>query len=190
MTSRNSNTFDTRQPLFSESKWVPTSRNNQGRTRTVKPLASHIETVTKPVLGKRGFTSHRILSHWGDVVGDHLAQQCTPDRIRFNKGSRIDGTLYIHAYGVQAMELEYLKLQVIQQVNTYCGYHAIGDIKIIQTPLKQTQNLIPSPKKPNVLPLDNQQNAVLEAQLSDMADGSLKTALERLGRTVMGHVKE
>lgn len=184
MTQHPPKNFDTKQPLWGNPKWTPKGRDISKRGRGIKPIADHIATVTKPLLGKRGFASHRIIFHWGDIVGDMLAQQCTPDRIRYAQGDRTNGTLHIHAYGVQALELEYLKPQVIQQVNAFCGYNAVGDIKITQTPPPISPKESPKPKFTPTPQQTAETTATLNAQLADMPDSPLKTALMGLGKSI------
>lgn len=181
--------FDTKRPLFSEGVAKQRTSANRPKRYGMQPLSRPLESVTKPLLGKRGFVSGRILSHWGDIVGEYLAQQCTPDRIIFTRGTRMDGTLYIKAYGVQALELEYLKPQVIQQVNAHCGYRAVANIKITQTRPKTSIKPDPKPTIKPTKPLSTEQKATLDKTLATMTDSPLKSALKHLGRTVMGQDK-
>ena len=159
------------------------------RSNRVRPLADYVDGATKHVLGKRGLTNSRIVTDWALIVGDYLAAQCTPEGIRYRRGEKIGGVLHINAYGVQAMELEYLKPQVIEQVNMHMGYGAVGDIKIIQStmpnPIKPEQKRPIGTKNPP-RPLSSDEQKSLEASLAGIEDDELKEILQRLGQSVIG----
>ena len=164
------------------------SKNNR-RSRKARPLADYVDGVTKQVLGKRGFSNSRIITDWALIVGDYLAAQCTPESIRYSRGEKTGGVLYINAYGVQAMELEYLKEQVIEQVNMHMGYGAVGDIKIIQSfvpPTLETEKKRPAGTKNPPRPLSDVEQKSLDESLADIEDDELKAILERLGKSVIG----
>ena len=181
--------FDTTKPLHSDGTWVPKQTQARTRSQRVRPLADYVDNVTKRVLGKRGFSNSRILTDWSLIVGDYLAAQCQPEGIRYRRGEKIGGILHINAYGVQAMELEYLKNQVIEQVNMHMGYAAVGDIKIIQSsappPTKTVQRRPIGTKNPP-RPLSTAEQKSLSQTLADIEDDALKETLERLGKSVIG----
>ena len=187
--------FDTTKPLNNEGTWRPKQSQARNRSNKTRPLADYVDGVTKQVLGKRGFTNSRIVTDWRMIVGEYLAEQCTPEGIHYRRGEKTGGVLHIHAYGVQAMELEYLKGQVIEQVNMHMGYAAVGDIKIIQiTAPNFPQNPPPNPTAPErpigtknpPRPLTQDEQQSLTDSLADIEDDELKAILERLGKSVIG----
>ena len=74
-------------------------------------------------------------------MGDKLAQNIMPQKISYNSNSNLDGVLLLRVNSSSvALEIQYVEKQIINKINTYFGFRAIGRIKIIQGP-------IPSPER-------------------------------------------
>ena len=144
----------------------------------MESLNKYFREITRAAFARHGFAQAEIITNWGDIVGRDLAQVSAPERIKWPRGSgeeaqKSGGTLVIRAAPGRALELQYEASRIIGRVNSFFGYGAIGQIKVMQA-----QDLGQRPARPapfNPKPLTNQ-------KLEEIEDASLKEALERLGR--------
>jgi hypothetical protein len=93
-----------------------------------------LNNLLKPAFTKRGFAHHRSITDWSKIVGEEVARFVFPKKLTFPKDQQQGGTLYLEVYdsGV-AMELVYLKSQIIERIATFFGFKAVGDIKVTQS---------------------------------------------------------
>ena len=114
-------------------KIEPRSRKYEG----LAPLTKDVGQLTKHIFGDRGFTGVDLITNWADIVGAELAQGVLPVRLTFPQQKRSEGTLHVRAAGgAFALLFEHQKSRVIDRVNTYFGYPAISDIRIVQGAVK------------------------------------------------------
>lgn len=96
-------------------------------------LTKEVRALTQPILGQRGFWGVEIIENWTDIVGEDLAIGIRPEKLTFEKQSRINGTLHVKsAGGAFALLFEHHKQQVIDRINSFFGYAAVAHIKITQ----------------------------------------------------------
>jgi hypothetical protein len=89
-------------------------------------------------------------------------------------------TLVLRVEGPAAIEIQHLSAVILERVNRFFGWQAIGRIALRQAPLRR-------PKPPNLPPPpDPAEQARIAASLPDIADESLRQALARLGAAVKG----
>lgn len=136
--------------------------------------------LTRPALGKRGFTGGEILSHWPTIVGADLAAFACPMQVKFPRGRNNGATLQLRvAHGAAAALLQ-LKLPAIKErINRFYGYEAVNDVQASQGPLPGP------PRKPTEpAPLSAAEAAEIERRLADMAPGPFRDALTKLGKSL------
>jgi hypothetical protein len=143
-------------------------------------LAVNIPAITKAALGSRGFAEAGLLTHWAEIAGADLARGCQPDKLRFPKGERRDGTLTLRCLGALALEVQHQAPYLLERINGYFGYRAIARLQIVQGTLRSRR---PRPK-PAPPPLTKADEAATEAALSPVADSDLKDVLRRLGHAI------
>ncbi len=155
-------------------KPVDTRRDFEG----LATLAKEIRQIVKPALGKRGFAGADILSCWDDLLGPDLAQGVRPEKLTFEKDSRINGTLHVKsAGGAFAMLFEHQKQRVIERLNMFFGYPAVAHIKITQGALKVKP--LPQPKIPK--PVSTRDRKELEKQVAAIEDPELRDLMYKIG---------
>ena len=81
--------------------------------------------------------------------------------------------------GPAAVEIQHMSGVILERVNRYFGFAAIGKIAIRQAPLR------PAPVRPNRA-LDPQAVQRVAGTLPGSADPALKDALARLGAAIKG----
>jgi hypothetical protein len=147
----------------------------------METLNKHFRELTRAAFAKHGFAQADVITNWGDIVGADLASVSAPERIRWPRGSgeeaqKSGGTLHIRAAPGRALELQYEASRIVGRVNSYFGYGAVAQIKVIQA--AQTF------PKPVARPALSSVKPVCEQELAELDEGPLKSALERLGQGI------
>ena len=151
---------------------------NDYRGKGARALAALLPKIAEPAIRRRGFTAVEIVTRWEDIVGAALAADCTPERISFPQGARMDGTLHILASGSMALELQHLEPVILDRINTFCGYRAVNRVAIKHVSSRARQKT--APRKRLAAP-DPARLARIESRTGGIADENLRTALNRLG---------
>ncbi|MDQ4062019.1 MAG: DciA family protein [Pseudomonadota bacterium] len=141
----------------------------------------------KPVLGKRGFAAGEIVARWRAIVGAEIAAVSAPERIvwrrgRTDGGEPLPGVLVLRVARAHAVDVQHLSGLIIERVNAYFGYRAVGSLRLRQVPLPPAE---PEPPA-TAVPLGADTEAALGEALSPIADDGLRGALQRLGRAALG----
>ena len=102
------------------------------RGKGPRALGALLPKIAAPAVRRRGFTAVEIVTRWDEIVGSALAADCSPERISFPQGARMDGTLHILASGSMALELQHLEPVLVERLNNFCGYRAVARIAIKQ----------------------------------------------------------
>jgi hypothetical protein len=153
-----------------------------------RPLSEFSGAVLSDALRRQGFASSEIITRWADIVGAELAAYSEPAKINWPRGNR-DGslsdeapepaTLVLRVEGPAAVEIQHLSAVILERVNRFFGWQAIGRIALRQAPLRRSKPVNPSPPDPAV-------EARIAASLPDIEDESLRQALARLGAAITG----
>lgn len=132
-------------------------------------------------LARQGFTAAEIVTRWSDVAGQEVAVHSQPVRINWPRGRRAEageaGTLVLRVEGPTAIEIQHLTGVILERVNRFFGWRAIGRIALRQAPLVQR-------RPASAAPPDAVACARVAATLTGFADEQLRQALARLGAAV------
>ncbi len=166
--------------------WRPRPRP-RGGARAIGAFATRL---LDPIARARGFATISLLSEWPAIAGHDLAQFTMPDKVIWPRRRQDEdsagaapthqteaATLILRVDGPRAIEVQHRADQIIERVNTYFGYRAIGALRILQAPVARVRRA-PSPSPPP--PLDPQP---LPAS-AEIDDDNLRQALMRLGTAV------
>ena len=148
----------------------------------METLSKHFREITKAAFARYGFAQADVVANWDAIVGEELAAVSAPERIKWPRGSgeeaqKQGGTLVIRAAPGRALELQYEASRIISRINSFFGYGAVANLKVMQA----VELARPRPKPP-ALP----EKPVHEQELNAVEDTPLREALERLGRGVAG----
>jgi hypothetical protein len=151
-----------------------------------RPVGAFIARLLDPLARARGFATTTLLSEWPTIVGAELAQFTMPDRVVWPrrqqdgdeappaKGWRVEGAiLVLRVEGPRAIEVQHRSGKILERVNTYFGYRAVTEMRIVQAPVVRAEPSsprAPEAKDPEILP----------APASIEHEG-LRRALSRLG---------
>ena len=147
-----------------------------------KPLGQLVGKTIADALARQGFASTGVVTHWPEIVGPEIADHAEPMRMiwprRVHEDDPDPATLVLRVEGPVALEIQHLSGVIIEKVNRFFGWRAVGRIQIRQAPLARREK-----KKPPPAP-DPEVVARLAAGMGDIADEALRDALARLGASV------
>jgi hypothetical protein len=154
----------------------------QGRSgHAGRQVARLLGAILDPAARRRGFAEASLLADWAEIVGPALARRCRPVRVDHAPGKRRGGTLLVQASGAAAVEIQHAAPQIVERINTYFGFPAVRQLRLLQVPLRP-----PAPAAPRPRPLGPDEEEALAARVAGVADGELREALLALGRALRG----
>ena len=147
-----------------------------------KPLSQLVGKTIADAFARQGFASTGLITHWDEIVGPEIAAHAEPLRMNWPRKVHEDdpepATLILRVEGPVALEIQHLSGVIIERVNRFFGFRAVGRIAIRQAPLaRRAAKPRPAPPDPAVI-------ARLAASMTDIADDKLRDALARLGAVV------
>jgi len=152
---------------------------NNKSSGTPKRLADFVGRCVSDVFRRQGFSSFAIVTHWDDIVGPEIAAYAEPIRMAWVRsrdgGEAVPATLVLRVEGPAAVEIQHQAGTIIERVNRYLGWQAVGTLALRQAPLTRRASRPPRPR------IDNARAAAIAADLPDIADDGLRAALGRLG---------
>ncbi len=142
--------------------------------------------LTRPALGKRGFTGAEILSHWPAIVGAELSAFACPLEVKYPRGRNAGATLHLRvAHGAAAALLQLKLPAIIARINRFFGYEAVTQVQAVQGPMPP-----PAPRIRPLEPLPAEAEAEVEQQISAVASEPVKAALAKLGQALQRRNRE
>jgi hypothetical protein len=148
-------------------------------TRLSAELPGLTRTAFRNTLGGRGFAEAGLITEWAAVVGEDISRMSRPVQLAFPRGERKGGVLTIACGGAAALELQHMKPQILDRVNTHFGYGAISEIRFRQGDAAVLGRRNPQrteSRKPTAT-----DTAAVAAAVSSMPEGAVKDSLTRLG---------
>jgi hypothetical protein len=143
-------------------------------------LAVNVPAITRAAIGSRGFAEAGLITHWAEIIGPELARGCQPDQLRFPKDERSNGTLTLRCIGAMALELQHQSPILLERINSYFGYRAISQLRLVQGSLRRQ----PQRRVTKLPPLAPAERAATETALSTLPESDIKDALRRLGEAI------
>src|SRR3989337_573216 len=126
-----------------------------------RPVGAYASRALDPAARARGFATTALLSEWPAIAGAELAQFTMPDRVVWpgggedgedasrQRGHRGEGAvLVLRVEGPRAIEVQHRSGQILERVNSYFGYRAIAEMRILQEPVTRRPLPAPSPAPP------------------------------------------
>lgn len=147
-------------------------------------LAELVGRILDPVTKKRGFGTTDVIAAWPEIVGQRFADCTRPEKIIWPRGEDMEGApalLVLRVDGPRAIFVQHEAAQIIERVNAFLGYGAIGHIRIIQAPVKGADPAEATRDEH----LDPEAETRLAETIATVTDEGLRAALDRLGRGVL-----
>ncbi|MEO1194216.1 MAG: DciA family protein [Pseudomonadota bacterium] len=163
-----------------QSKTEAEGATKPGPRPGLRPLATSLRPVMKPLLSRRPPLEAALLLDWTQAVGEDLASLCQPVKLRRERrgGSHV-GALEVACLSWGALELQHRSPQMIDRINAFLGVPAVQRLKIRQVSrLPQAakpkrQAIAPPPEEANLPVLPESGHPGLDRALARLA-GSLK----------------
>ena len=147
-----------------------------------RPLSAFAGATLNDALKRQGFASAEIIARWADIVGAEIAAHSEPLKINWprqgDEESPEPATLVLRVEGPAAIEMQHLSAVILEQVNRFFGWRAIGRLALRQAPLKRTTS------KTALAPPDPAETARIAESLPKVEDEDLRQALARLGAAI------
>ena len=154
---------------------------NKSRTSQPRPLSALLHKTLGDAFAKRGFASAELVTRWTEIVGSEIADHSQPEKIQWlaaRQGHLPEpGRLVLRVEGPVALEIQHLSGVILERVNRFFGWQAVGTVRLRQAPLRRAAARPPSRPDPQL-------TARIAASLADIRDPDLRDALARLGGAV------
>ena len=155
--------------------------NKPAKKTYPRPLAELVNRCLGETFARQGFASGDIVTHWPEVVGPEIAAHAEPVKLQWPRGDAETpepATLVLRVEGPAAIEIQHLSGVIIERVNRFFGWRAVGRIAIRQAPLARRA------KSATAARPDPEAIARVAESLPGIADDGLRQALGRLGAAV------
>ena len=104
-----------------------------------RPLSDFTGATLSDSLKAQGFASAEIIARWADIAGPEIAAHSEPMKINWPRAAGDEGpepaTLVLRVEGPAALEIQHLAAVILERVNRFFGWQAIGRIALRQAPL-------------------------------------------------------
>jgi hypothetical protein len=167
-------------------------KKSAGKRRGGGPMAvgAYVPAIARKVFEAHGFPSASILSDWPEIIGADFAAITAPERLVWPRGehqSHTDGesprrtplhrrtgaTLFLRVEGPRSLEVQHIAPQLLERINTYFGYRAVAELRIMQGPVRRDVPSEPHAREVKKVELDK-----------EIEDEKLRAALEKLGASI------
>ena len=149
---------------------------------SAKPLSVLLSDVFSDAYAKQGFAARELVTRWADIAGTEIAAHSEPLKMQWPRP--VEGqpqepaTLILRVEGPAALEIQHSSDVILQRVNRFFGWSAVGKLAFRQAPLARVRRPVrPGPPDPKAV-------AKVAESLTGIEDEDLKTALARLGAAI------
>jgi len=148
---------------------------------SAKPLSVLLSDVFSDAYAKQGFAARELVTRWADIAGAEIAAHSEPLKMQWPRP--VEGqpqepaTLILRVEGPMALEIQHSSDVILQRVNRFFGWSAVGRLALRQAPLSRRS------RPPNRAP-DPKAVAKVAETLTAIKDEELRDALARLGAAI------
>jgi hypothetical protein len=147
-----------------------------------KPLSVLLSDVFSDAYARQGFAARELVTRWAEIVGPETSAHCEPLKIQWPRP--VEGqpqepaTLVLRVEGPMALEIQHSSDVILQRVNRFFGWSAVGRLALRQGPLsRRERRAVPSAP-------DARQVEQVAQTLTSIEDEQLRAALARLGASI------
>lgn len=162
-------------------------RPGQDWRRGPVPLTDLLPKLVDPIYARKGLASSALAAAWPDLAGTAFAD-CTmveaiqwPHQRRDGGPSYRGGVLTVRVDGPKTIYLQHEERQILERVNRFFGFAAIGRLKIVQAPVSRAKK----PPAAALAELTPQQDRRLRDCVAEFSDPRLNEAILDIGRGVL-----
>ena len=147
-----------------------------------KPLSVLLSDVFSDAYAKQGFAARELVTRWAEIAGGEIAAHSEPLKIQWPRP--VEGqpqepaTLVLRVEGPMALEIQHAADVILQRVNRFFGWSAVGRLALRQAPLSRRD------KPRAAMAPDAAEVAKIAESLTSVEDEELRAALARLGASI------
>ena len=149
---------------------------------SAKPLSLLLNDVFAEAYAKQGFAARELVTRWAQIAGPEIAAHAEPLKMQWPRP--VEGqpqepaTLILRVEGPMALEIQHTSDVILERVNRFFGWSAVGRLALRQGPLSRRKRRT-APSAPDA----NEVKQVAQT-LSSIEDEQLREALARLGASI------
>jgi hypothetical protein len=152
------------------------------RPFNAKPLSVLLNDVFSDAYAKQGFAARELVTRWAEIAGKEIAAHSEPLKMQWPRPvegqPQVPATLVLRVEGPMALEIQHSSDVILQRVNRFFGWSAVGKLALRQAPLSRRDR----PARPR--PPDPKAVAAVAETLASVEDDALREALARLGAAI------
>ena len=149
---------------------------------SAKPLSVLLSDVFSDAYARQGFAARELVTRWAEIAGPEIAAHCEPLKMQWPRP--VEGqpqepaTLVLRVDGPMALEIQHTSDVILERVNRFFGWSAVGRLTLRQGPLSRRER--PSASRAP----DAEEVEEVAKTLSSVEDDELRAALARLGASI------
>jgi hypothetical protein len=149
---------------------------------SAKPLSVLLSDVFSEAYAKQGFAARELVTRWAEIAGADIARHSEPLKMQWPRP--VEGqpqepaTLVLRVEGPMALEIQHSSDVILERVNRFFGWSAVGRLALRQAPLSRRDRPAPS-RAPDAKAL-----AKLAEPLPSVEDEEMRAAQARLGASI------
>jgi len=149
---------------------------------SAKPLSLLLSDVFSDAYARQGFAARELVTRWAEIAGADVAAHSEPLKLQWPRPvqgqPQEPATLVLKVEGPTALEIQHKSDLILQRVNRFFGWSAVGKLALRQAPLsRRDRPELPSPPDPKSV-------ASIAETLTSIEDQELRDALARLGASI------
>src|ERR1700731_5126288 len=118
-----------------------------------RPLAEVLRKTLSDAFAKQGFASVELVTRWPEIVGAEIAAHSQPEKIQWPRTPQArnapqPGTLLLRVEGPAAVEIQHLSGVILERVNQFFGWQAVGNVRLRQGAPSRRAAARPPPRPP------------------------------------------
>ena len=108
---------------------------------SAKPLSVLLSDVFSDAYAKQGFAARELVMRWAEIAGPEIAAHSEPMKIQWPRP--VEGqpqepaTLVLRVEGPMALEIQHASDVILERVNRFFGWSAVGRLALRQAPLSR-----------------------------------------------------
>jgi hypothetical protein len=108
---------------------------------SAKPLSVLLSDVFSDAYARQGFAARELVTRWAEIAGREIAAHAEPLKIQWPRP--VEGqpqepaTLVLRVDGPMALEIQHGSDVILQRVNRFLGWNAVGRLALRQAPLSR-----------------------------------------------------
>src|SRR6202048_2430488 len=111
---------------------------------SAKPLSVLLGDVFSDAYARQGFASRELVPRWAEIAGPEISAHCEPLKIQWprpvERQPQEPATLVLRVDGPMAREIQHASEIILERVNRFFGWSAVGRLALRQGPLSRRQS--------------------------------------------------